>query len=210
MASATCRRLDIGDPILMTMSYKGSNTCRFGWVARGSEDLPAMASDYAQAAAIPYAAAVAAWYNALRIGATGDELHRAVNDRLIPLGFKIGLNAGHQIATDEWTHSLSAAGSTQRVASGMYWQADFFPTLSTAHLGAFAEDGIATADSALRSELKERYPQMWERVEARKRFVTDVLGFDLSDDLLPFSNIQAAVVPYFLSPETCVVRERTK
>lgn len=204
MASATSRRIGLGDPIFMTMSYQGANTCRFGWVAKSAEDLPDDVKDYVDVAASPYAEAQAAWYKALHIGATGDELHHAVADCLIPLGFHIGLNIGHQIAADEWTHSLVSEGSSQKISSGMYWQADFFPTLQTAHHGAFAEDGIAVADAGLRADLAKRYPEMWKRVEARRDFMVKELGIEISDDLLPFSNIQAALMPYFLYPDLCL------
>lgn len=204
MASPTCRRINLGDPIFMTMSYQGANTCRFGWVGRSPDDLPRDVEDYVEVAASPYASALASWYGTLRIGATGDELHRSVIECLTSSGFHLGLNAGHQIAYDEWTHTLSAEGSSQRVVSGMYWQADFFPTLPTVHHGAFAEDGLAVANSELRDSLSQRYPAMWKRIEARRRFVVDELGFDISGDLLPFSNIQAAVMPYFLRPDLCL------
>ena len=206
MASPSSRRIGLGDPIPMTMSYQGANTCRFGWVGADADDLPAEVSDYVAVVASPYAEALATWYGTLRIGATGDELHHAVADSLTPLGFHLALNVGHQIAADEWTHTLSAAGSSQQVVSGMYWQADIFPTLRTAHYGAFAEDGVAVADSHLRADLARRYPAMWERIEARRRFLTHELGFDVSDELLPFSNIQAAVMPFILSPNSCLVR----
>ena len=106
--------------------------------------------------AAPYAAALGAWYGTLRIGATGNALHHAAWDRLTPLGFRLGLNIGHQIACDEWTHSMSASGSEQKVRSGMYWQADFFAAIPNAHFGAFAEDGVVVADRALRKELKKK------------------------------------------------------
>lgn len=205
MASATSRRIGLGDPIFMTMSYQGANTCRFGWVAGSRDDLPANVKDYIEVAASPYAEALASWYGTLRIGATGDELHHAVADCLAPLGFHIGLNIGHQIAADEWTHSLVSEGSSQKVSSGMYWQADFFPTLQTAHYGAFVEDGIAVADPELRNDLAKRYPEMWKRIEARRSFMINQLGIEISEDLLPFSNIQAALMPYFLRPDLCLV-----
>ncbi|MEN6583931.1 MAG: aminopeptidase P family N-terminal domain-containing protein [Armatimonadota bacterium] len=206
MASATSRRLSLGDPVFMSMSYQGANTCRFGWVAHDSQDLAAGVKDYVDKVAVPYAEALASWYEALRIGATGNDLHHAVCDKLIPLGFALDLNIGHQIAYDEWTHSSSASGSKQEILSGMYWQADFFATVKTAHHGAFAEDGIAVADKELRSNLIQSYPNMWKRIEARRHFAIDILGFNLADDLLPFSNIQARMMPYFLSPEKCIVR----
>ena len=206
MPSPTSRRLRLGDPVMMTCTYQGANTCRFGWIARGPADLPRAIRDYVPRVAAPFFEAAAAWYETLRVGATGDALHRAVNDRLGPAGLTLGLNAGHQIAADEWTHSLVSAGSTQRVRSGMYVQADFFPMSGTPHYGAFAEDGVVVADAGLRRELKSRYPRLWRRVALRRAFMIRQLGIRLADDLLPLSNFSAAVMPFLLAPNQCMAR----
>lgn len=205
MPSPTSRKLRRGDPVMMTCTYQGANTCRFGWLARDSGDLPRVIRDYAQRVAAPYFAATAAWYETLCVGATGDALHHAVHSRLDPVGLTLGLNAGHLIATDEWTHSPVSAGSTQRIRSGMYFQADFFPMSNTPHYGAFAEDGVVVADAALRQELQAHYPQLWRRVALRRKFMIRQLGIRLADDLLPLSNFPAAVIPYLLNSTKCMV-----
>ncbi len=202
--SPTCRRIKRGDPVFISYSYQGANCCRFGWAARGPQDLPRKLADYVERAAGPYFTGLAAWYETLRIGATGDRLHHAVVDRLAPLGFRFALNIGHQIAMDEWTNSLVAAGATAKVKSGMYFQADFWGALPEPHHAVFAEDGIAIADARLRAELTRRYPAMWKRVQARRTFMTDVLGIRLAPEALPFSNIPAAVIPFFLTPDRCM------
>ncbi len=185
---------------------QNTNVCAgFGWLAEGSADLPSEIQDYEQSTAAPYAEALAARYETMSIGATGDELHHAVFDRLLPLGFHMGLNAGHMIASDEWTHSLVYEGSQETIVSGMYWQADFFPTAKGPHYGAFAEDGFAVAAADLRSEIAERYPTMWKRIQGRRTFMIEQLGINITDDILPFSNFQAAVMPYLLSPDSCMV-----
>jgi Xaa-Pro aminopeptidase len=202
--SPTCNRIRRGDPVFISYSYQGANCCRFGWAARGPKDLPAGLADYVERAAGPYFMGLAAWYEALRINATGDRLHHAVVDRLVPLGFFFGLNIGHQIAMDEWTHSPVVAGSKAKVQSGMYLQADFWGGLPEPFHAVFAEDGIAIADAELRAELAGRYPAMWKRVQARRKFVGDTLGIRLAPEALPFSNIPGAVIPFFLAPNQCM------
>jgi Xaa-Pro aminopeptidase len=204
LPSPTGRTIQTGEAVFMSMSYQGANTCRFGWMARDANDLPASIRDYEQRVAAPYAAALGQWYETLRVGATGDELHRAAVGILSGHGLRLGLNAGHLIAMDEWTHSLVAEGSQQRVLSGMYWQADFFPMSGTPHYGAFAEDGVFVADAALRDELRRRFPILWNRIEQRRRFMIDQLGIYLCDDALPVSNVGGAVMPFFLSPARCM------
>jgi Xaa-Pro aminopeptidase len=204
LVSPSDRRFRLGDAVIMTCAYQGANTCRFGWMARGPRDLPTALRDYVETTAAPYAAALAAWYGTLRIGVTGHELYHAAWDRLTPLGFKLGLNVGHQIAADEWTDSLSDTGSRKKVRSGMYWQADFFAAVSTPHFGAFAEDGVVVADAELRQRIQRDWPTAWKRFQARRRFLIEQLGFSIGDELLPMSNFPAAVIPYFLASDHCL------
>ena len=207
MANATSNLLHQGDPIMMTMSYQGANTCRFGWLASSAADLAPDIRDYVERVATPYASALFAWYEAMRIGVTGGELHSAVHTILDKAGVTVGLNAGHLIATDEWVHSLVTAGSKQQVCSGMYWQADFFGTVPTAHHGAFAEDGLALADASLREKIRTHYPQMWQRIELRRQFMAEQLGITLAPEVLPFSNFPAMVIPFFLDPRCTLARK---
>lgn len=162
--------------------------------------------NYVASVAAPYFSALATWYETIRVGATGDSLHRAVHDHLDPHGLVVSLNAGHQIAADEWTNSLVARGSTQAVRSGMYFQADFFPMRDGARHAAFAEDGLVIADASLRATLARRYPTLWRRVRARRRFMIDQLRIRIHEDVLPMSNFPAAVMPFLLSPRQCMTR----
>ena len=45
------------------------------------------------------------------------------------------------------------------------------------------------------------YPEAWARIEARRRFMADALGIDLHPDVLPFSNLAAALPPFLLRPD---------
>jgi hypothetical protein len=204
LVSPSDRRFRLGDAAIMTCAYQGANTCRFGWLARGPNDLPLARRNYVKRTAAPYAEALAAWYGALRIGATGHELYHAAWDRLIPLGFKLALNVGHQIASDEWTDSMSDRGSVKKVRSGMYWQADFFASTATPHFGAFAEDGVVVADAGLRQQIQRRWPAGWKRFQARRRFMIEQLRFPIADEILPMSNFPATVIPYFLISDHCM------
>ena len=89
----------------------------------------------------------------------------------------------------------------------MYWQADFFGTVPTAHHGAFAEDGLALADASLREKIRTHYPQMWQRIELRRQFMAEQLGITLAPEVLPFSNFPAMVIPFFLDPRCTLARK---
>lgn len=206
LRSPTERRVEKGDAYFTSMSLQGANTCRFGWMAGAAEDLPAPVRQYEKQAATPYFHALSNWYETLKVGTTGDQLHHAAADVLQPLGFTLGLNCGHQIAMDEWTHSPVAHGSQLKVRSGMYFQADFFAILPDHPMhGAFCEDGVAVADASLRRQLQKQYPDMWQRIQVRRKFMIEQLGIRLHDDVLPLSNFPAMITPYMLKLDVCPV-----
>ena len=60
------------------------------------------------------------------------------------------------------------------------------------------EDGILLADVKLRAELKKRNPALYRRCQARRRFMVEDLGYQLSDDVLPLGNIPGAYFPCLL------------
>jgi len=99
------------------------------------------------------------------------------------------------------------ADSTVTLASGMALQVDVIPATNSPLYTTNIEDGVALADEAMRAEFKARYPEAWGRIEARRRFMIDVLGIRLSPDVLPFSNIPAYLAPYLLSPTMAMAVE---
>jgi hypothetical protein len=149
----------------------------------------------------PYFEAVGEWYGALRIGVSGGELQAIIDRRLGDPFFGIFLNPGHLLGLDEWVSSPVARGSTATLRSGMAMQVDIIPATGTEYFTTNIEDGIALADADLRSELGDRYPGAWARIEARRAFMKDALGIDLHPDVLPLSNLAAWLPPFLLGPE---------
>lgn len=98
------------------------------------------------------------------------------------------------------TRSATARLASVELASGIALQVDIIPDTGTRYFTTNIEDGIALADETLRSELATRHPEMWGRVERRRRFVRDSLGTDLHPDVLPLSNIPAFLAPFLLDP----------
>jgi hypothetical protein len=82
----------------------------------------------------------------------------------------------------------------------MALQVDVIPGTGTDYFTTNIEDGIAVADESLRRALAANYPAAWQRIEKRRRFMTDVLGIELRPDVLPFSNIPAWLPPFLLAP----------
>ncbi len=195
------RRIERGDRFTVAFGILGALNCRAGFVVEDSTQLPSGIDDYVQRLVGPYFAAVVDWYRALHIGQTGGALQAIIDRHLGDPFFGIFLNPGHQLHLDEWVNSPVGPGSTTELRSGMVMQVDIIPATGTDYFTTNIEDGIALADASLRSALAERYPEMWARVEARRRFMAGSLGIDLHPDVLPLSNIPAFLTPFLLSPD---------
>jgi Xaa-Pro aminopeptidase len=195
-----------GQPLAFNVAYWGSNICRAGWIAESAAELPAAASDYVAAFAGPYFEAMGEWFGLMKIGTPGRAVYDLIQSRLPFQKFGIYLNPGHLIHLDEWMSSPFYAGSDIPVASGMAIQVDVIPQSAT-YFSTRMEDGIAIADRGLRAELKESAPDCYERCQKRRSFMSDVLGIELPDEVLPLSNTCAIVPPFFLKPNTVLALE---
>jgi hypothetical protein len=195
------REIQRGDRFTTAFGIWGALNCRAGFVVETVAELPAGIGDYVERLVGPYFAAVAEWYGALRIGQTGGALHEIVARRLGDPFFGIFLNPGHQIHLDEWVNSPISAGSAIELRSGMAFQVDIIPATGTDYFTTNIEDGIALADAALRDAFAAAFPDAWDRITARRRFMADVLGIELHPDVLPFSNIPAYLPPFVLRPD---------
>jgi Xaa-Pro aminopeptidase len=189
----------LGSPLATNIAYWGSNSCRAGWVARSAEDLVPAARDYVKAFAGPYFEVMAEWFELLSIGTPGRKLAALIAEKLPFERFRIFLNPGHLIHLDEWLSSPIYAGSDVPLRSGMAIQVDVIPS-SPAYFSTRMEDGIVLADAELRQQLRGLYPSCFARCQQRRTFMTDVLGIELPDEVLPLSNIPAIVAPFFLRP----------
>ena len=82
----------------------------------------------------------------------------------------------------------------------MAFQVDVIPATGTDYFTTNIEDGIALADASLRAAFAERYPDAWDRIERRRRFMAEQLGIELHPDVPPFSNLPAHLPPFLLRP----------
>jgi Xaa-Pro aminopeptidase len=188
-----------GQPLSMNLSYWGSNSCRSGWVANSAKDLPVAAADYAQAFAGVYFEVMSEWFALLKPGTPGGQLWRLIRERLPFDQFGIFLNPGHLIHLDEWLSSPIYPNSDVPLHSGMAIQVDVIPSSPT-YASTRMEDGVVLADKELRKQLQHAYPDCYARCQKRRKFMTEVLGIELPEEVLPLSNIPAIVPPFFLAP----------
>lgn len=203
-AGATIRRKDF---ISMNVCYWGANSCRAGWAAASAADLPEVAKDYVAEFAGVYFEAMSKWFALLRIGETGDGLNEVIRSSLLFEKFGIFLNPGHLIHLDEWLSSPIFPGSQIRMHSGMAMQVDVIPSSST-YFSTRMEDGVVIADKDLQEKLRAQYPGCFARCVQRRQFMRNTLGIEVTDEVLPLSNMPAIVPPYFFRPNQILAMEQ--
>jgi Xaa-Pro aminopeptidase len=191
LASARGERARAGDRWSCGIGYWGANCCRCGWVAESAAQAPEGVEEFA----LRYFEAMAAWFRALRIGASGDDLHRAIHDRLPAEVYRVFLNAGHLIHLEEWLSAPVYAGSEWRLHAGVVMQSDVIPSHPVLY-SARMEDGYALADASLRARLPA---ELLERAGRRRAFMAS-LGLDVGEDVLPLSNLAGVMPLWMLRP----------
>jgi Creatinase/Prolidase N-terminal domain len=200
LPSPSMRIIQQGDPIVVGLGLMGSLNCRAGFLVADASQLPTGIRDYVAKLVRPYFSAAVAWYEALELGLEGGALYDAVMHHVSDPFFGIGLNPGHLIHLDEWMHSPVKKDSKHRLASGMALQCDIIPATGTVYFTSNIEDGVALADEALREAFHTKYPEAWQRIQARRAFMIDVLNIKLRPEVLPFSNMAAWLPPFWLAP----------
>ena len=190
-------RLQIGDVMNVAVGYRGGLAARTGVYVRDASELPGHLKDVVDELYKPYFHALCRWYEAIRIGDTGGQVFDEVYQSLGDFGrYGIGLNPGHLIHTDEWTNSIFFRGSKHEIRSGMAIQCDMIASPGEPYVGVHVEDGIIVADEATRKVIQQNYPETWNRVQARRKFMRDVLGINLAEEVLPTSDVAGALFPY--------------
>ncbi len=201
LLSPSDRPIERGDPFTIAFGIWGALSCRAGFVAEDAGELPEGVHDYVERLVAPYFEAVAEWYSALHVGQVGGVLQEIVDRHLGDPFFGVTLNPGHQLHLDEWVNSPVFPGSNIELRSGMALQCDIIPATGTPWFTTNIEDGVALADGPLRASLAAGYPDAWARIQARRRFMAEVLGIELHADALPLSNLAALLPPFLLRPD---------
>jgi hypothetical protein len=195
LRSPSMRRMAPGDGVSTAFGLRGGLCCRAGILSETPD------ATFVERYALPYFAAQAAWWQGVRIGLTGGELHAAILQSLEGAAFRPALNPGHLTAVEEWTHSPIRPGSLEPIVSGMLLQCDIIPTPLPDGTALNCEDTVAVADAGLRAELRAGYPDLWARIEARREFMRSALGLVLPEELLPLSVAPACLPPFWLAPD---------
>lgn len=192
-------RLELGDVCGVCYGIRGSLTSRVGVAAYNeatmrADLLPHLYSFYGK-----FYEALGAWYERVQIGVTGDALHHAVHDIIGGPEYNVELNCGHYTGQDEWTNSLSFDGSAYTLPDGAYMQVDVIASNPDPVRTAICEDTAVIAGPELRDALRKEYPETWARIQERRDAMIRHLGIALHDEVLPLSNLNAAMFPFMLN-----------
>jgi hypothetical protein len=205
LPSPTTRVIQRGDPFFTALGLRGGLTARGGFVVADESELPTEIEDYLDRLVKPYFAAAVAWYEHVEIGVSGAVLQLVVDDALAGYDIRAALNPGHLIHLEEWVHSPVYPGSDVQLRSGMLIQCDIIPEVESRYHTTNLEDTIALANQSLREQLASEYPEMWQRIQARRAFMQEVIGIRIKPEVLPFSNMASALIPFALSPNMAMV-----
>jgi hypothetical protein len=149
---------------------------------------------------------VATWYESIRVGVRAGPVFRAVERARDKRLFQFAVNPGHYLHLDEWVHSPFAPGSEVMLRSGMMLQMDIIPVSRGPFCASNAEDGVVLADHALREQLRNEFPALWQRMQRRRQFMSEKLGIISHESVLPVSNMPAWLPLYALDLDTVLTR----
>ncbi|MGE0971633.1 M24 family metallopeptidase [Klebsiella sp. WOUb02] len=196
--------IQVGDKFSLTTGFKGGLSSRAAYVVRDDSELAPEVADYLQVVAKPYFCAVVSWLENLRIGMRGGDMYDLIERVLPKAEYRWHLNPGHLVADEEWLCSPIGPNSDARLQSGMILQIDIIPSRA-GYAGASIEDTVALADDSLRHELAQAYPELWQRIVARRRYIREQLGIALPEEVLPFSNTVGYLRPWLLDKQRALV-----
>lgn len=192
------KKISMGDTISMTTGYKGGLESRSGFAVNRATDLPNGQQDYLEKLAIPYFNAFKTWLETIKIGIKGGLLYDAIEDVFPKEKYNWNLNPGHLCGDEEWMSSPIYPLSQEIISSGMLFQIDIIPSIPGYH-GTGCEGSIFLADTELRKQIETQYPEIWKRVLKRREYIQNVLGIQLSEEILPMSTATGYYRPFMLN-----------
>lgn len=199
----TDKAIRLGDPVSLTVGYKGGLSSRTGFAVENAQQLPKAQADYLEKVVYPYFKAITTWLEAAKIGVTGGQLYQEIESVYPKAVYGWHLNPGHLTADEEWLASPVYEGSTELLQSGMLLQLDLIPSMA-GYQGTSTEECLLAADEKLQAQLQADYPQLWQRISQRRAYLINELGIALHPDLLPMSNLVAYLPPFLLACDQAV------
>lgn len=196
-------RVELGEPISLTVGYRGGSSSRSSFIVNNESELTEDQKGYLEAVAIPYFKAYTRWLEEIEVNMTGGEVFNKVEEILPRSQYGWSLCPGHLTAEEEWMSSPIYEGSKEVIRSGMLMQIDIIPSVN-GYQGVSAESTVLIADDQLKNEIKAQYPQMWNRMQERVRYVNEELGIKLSKNVIPMCSTVAYLRPYLLAKDSAL------
>lgn len=188
----------LGDPISLTVGYRGGSSSRCGIAVENETELPKGQEDYLEKVAIPYFNAYVAWLENIKCGMEGHEIFDLIEQELPRSVYGWSLCPGHLTGEEEWMSSPIYEDSKEVLQSGMLLQIDIIPSVS-GYTGSSAESTILLANEALRNKIKQEYPDMYNRMIERRNYMINELGINLTEDVMPMCSTVAYLRPFLLA-----------
>jgi hypothetical protein len=204
LSSPSDKAVELGDFLTSGYGLKGALMARAAFVASSAADLPPPTRSWMEEVAVPYYRTAVLWYETVRAGVSGASVFSLVEKEFPRARFGWTLNPGHFIGDDEWISSPFTSGSAV-LRSGSYLQFDLIPDPPAPLAGANMEDGSLIADEDLRAQITSVYPQMGERFARRRKYLKEVLGIAISNDLLPMSDLAGFYTPLLMTQDKALV-----
>lgn len=205
LSSPSASPLSIGDPFHLAFGLRGALGCRAGMAIDSLAQLDSEVAEFYEAFARNYWHVVRTWYASVGIGVSGGAVFEAVEAVRDNTLFDFALNPGHLLHHEEWSTSIFSAGGVNVLRSGTPLQCDIIPVSRGPFVMANAEDGVVLADEDFREEVRSRYPEMWQRIQTRIRFMEQTLGIPLDPSVLPLSDLCGWFAPLGLRSEESFV-----
>lgn len=199
-------RVKNGDLISLTIGYRGGASSRAGIAVKDLQELPNNQKNYLDRVAIPYFRGYVTWLEQIKIGMTGSDLFKKIEEVLPREEYGWFLSPGHLTAEEEWMSSPIYENSTEKITSGMLFQIDIIPAVK-GYPGVSAESTVVIADEKLQKAIQSEYPEMWKRMSKRRAYLKKDLGIDLSNDVLPMCNTVAYLRPFLLEKRKVLIKK---
>jgi len=191
--------LETGEPCSLCYGIRGCLTSRAAIAAKDEASMGHGLDRYLFSFYGKFFEAMSKWYETLKVGATGNDLHWAVHNIIGAPEFGVTLNVGHYSGMDEWVNALSFDGSNFVVLDGAYMQVDIIASAGDPVRLAICEDAVIVAGKELRDALSKEYPETYQRIMKRQQKIREVTGIEISVDVLPLSNLNAVMFPFMMN-----------
>ena len=195
-------QLKYGGPFNVGLGYRSSMVARTAFYARNASDIPAEWADIMEKIYKPYFRVIVHWYESMKIGVTGKAVIERIRQNVPEYdSLGVGLNPGHLIHNDEWTSSIFTTQEEYPVRNGMAIQCDIIACPEN-YPGVHIEDGLIMADAETQRQFAGKYPEAWKRIQARRKLMKEYLNIQISDELLPLSDLQGCLSPWTVDPHS--------